>query len=92
MFYGCTSLQYLSVKGFQTDMVYDMSYMFGHCSNLTYLDLSSFNTEECDDIEGIFDECYNLTVLINQYECSNIVEEVPDYIRVIFTDDFDFNI
>ena len=44
MFWNCTSLKDINVINFNTQNVWDMSFMFYRCQNVERLDLSNFNT------------------------------------------------
>ena len=57
MFHGCSSLTSLSLDGFDTANVTDMSCMFHSCSDLTSLNLSGFDASNATDIHWMFSGC-----------------------------------
>ena len=72
MFYNCSSLTSLDLRGCKTANVTDMSYMFYNCSNITWLDLSSFNTANVTNIEYMFCSCSQLTTILVDADLWNI--------------------
>ena len=57
----------LDLSNFNTENVFDMSYMFKNCYNLISLDLSSFDSKNVVDVDNLFLNCINFGLLfINQ--------------------------
>ena len=63
MFFLCTKLTSLDVKGFDTSNVTNMSNMFYYCSELTSLDVTGFDTSNVTDMSGMFSDCDALASL-----------------------------
>ena len=63
MFRGCTSLESIDFKNFDTSNSTDMFEMFYGCSKLKELDLSSFNTYNVTNMGSMF---------LNDYELENL--------------------
>lgn len=63
MFYNCSSLTYLDIRGFDTSNVTNMASMFNYCSSLKNLDVSSFDTGNVTNMSYMFAECSSLTDL-----------------------------
>ena len=60
MFYGCSSLEKLSLSAFDTSNVNYMKSMFYECSSLKELDLSNFNTSKVTSMNFMFSGCDKL--------------------------------
>jgi len=58
--WGCSSLENLNIKNFDTTRVKNMENMFQDCSKLTSLDLSNFDTSKVNNMKGMFWRCNNL--------------------------------
>ena len=63
MFYGCENLEYIDLKGLQTDNVVDMSCMFGNCKKLKTTIFGDFNTENVTNMSGMFSGCSSLEII-----------------------------
>ena len=77
MFYDCTDLLAIDLRGFDTRNVENMHYMFESCSSLTSLDLSSFDTRNVTDMGGMFYWCTKLLTLIfpsSTFDTSNVYD------------------
>ena len=73
MFYGCSGLTSLDVRGFNTDKVTSMGGMFDGCSGLTSLDVSNFNTAKVTSMSFMFDGCSGLTNLdVTNFNTDNV--------------------
>ena len=57
MFYGCSSLNELKFKNFNTNNVTDMIWMFSYCSSLKELNLNNFNTNNVTEMNYMFSGC-----------------------------------
>ena len=67
LFYGCSNLRSLDIRGFNTSSVADMSYMFSGCSGLTSLDVSGFDTSSVTNMDSMFFCCSSLTTIQSPY-------------------------
>jgi len=75
MFYGCSSLKSLDVRGFNTLNVTDMAEMFRGCLSLTSLDVRGFNTSNVTDMAEMFRGCLSLTSLdVRGFNTSNVTD------------------
>jgi surface protein len=73
MFYACSSLTSLDLRGLKTANVTDMHTMFLACSSLSSLNVSSFNTANVQDMYGMFSACSGLTSLdLHNFDVSNV--------------------
>lgn len=63
MFYGCSSLTTLDLRGWDTSNIDNMGSMFQGCSNLTTLNLSGWNTSSVENMSGMFYGCSSLTTI-----------------------------
>ncbi|MCI6262305.1 MAG: BspA family leucine-rich repeat surface protein [Olsenella sp.] len=63
LFYGCSSLESLDLKGFDTSKVTNMNTMFEGCTSLKSLDLSGIDTSKAMDIHSMFYGCSSLKSL-----------------------------
>jgi len=63
MFEGCTSIQTIDARGFDTSNVEDMSRMFAGCTGLTVVELSSFKTSNVRRMDYMFRNCSKLSVI-----------------------------
>ena len=63
MFYGCSSLESITLSNFVTEKVKDMSNMFNECSKIKYLDLSNFDTSLVTTMNSMFYGCQALEFL-----------------------------
>ena len=59
-----------------------MQYMFGSCYELTSLDISSFNSNNCKNFTNMFKNDKNLELYINSTLCKNLIDTVPEYVRI----------
>ena len=84
MFFCCSSLTSLDLRGFNTSRVRNMEGMFYECSSLTSLDLSSFNTENVTTMSMMFQECYNLQELnISSFNTQNVTSFFQTFLSCI---------
>lgn len=76
MFYGCSSLETLNIKCFNTKNVYQMKYMFYGCSNLKTLEFTQAQTITIDNKQHYigFDTYNNLFFGYMFGGCSNLSE------------------
>jgi surface protein len=65
MFSGCSSLQSLDLRSFNTSKVTSMNDMFGSCQKLISLNLDSFNTSNVTDANYMFQSCKLLETITN---------------------------
>ena len=73
MFYDCSKLSSLYLKGFNTRKVTTMAFMFRGCSSLTSLDLSSFDTSSLTSTQTMFSGCSKLSALdLSKFNTSGI--------------------
>ncbi len=73
LFYGCSNLRSLDIRGFNTSSVADMTYMFSGCSGLTSLDIRGFNTSSVADMSYMFSGCSGLTSLdVSGFDTSSV--------------------
>ena len=73
LFYGCSNLRSLDIRGFNTSSVADMSYMFSGCSGLTSLDVSGFDTSSVTNMSYMFSGCSGLTNLdVSGFDTSRV--------------------
>ena len=63
MFLGCSSLEFIDLSNFNTELVSNISGMFSGCNLIKSLNLSSFNTLNTIDMSEIFYGCNNLEIL-----------------------------
>ena len=58
--------------------------MFSNCSTLTSLYLPNFSTNNIkNNLETVFERCEKLVLSIKKGQCSNLIELIPDYIKII---------
>ena len=81
MFVNCTSLETLNIN-FNTENVEKMEYMFASCLKLSSLNISSFNTKKCKNFTNIFENDKNLNLYFDYEKCSNLVEDIPEYVNI----------
>ena len=76
MFYGCSSLIYLSdISEWYTNEVTDISYMFYDCSSLISIpDISTWNVDKVNNMEHLFSGCLSLKSLpdLSKWNISNV--------------------
>ena len=60
MFSGCSNLEELNLKSFDTSEITNMNGMFSGCSNLETLEVSSFDISKSEDVENMFCSCEKL--------------------------------
>ena len=84
MFYGCSSLTYLSLNNFDTRNVKDMSLMFYYCYNLQFLDISSFETN-ISNIDIINYVANTGTILVNQRFEDKIKSQITNNWKTVIT-------
>ena len=60
MFSGCSSLEILNLKSFDTSEITNMNGMFSGCSNLETLGVSSFDISKSEDVDDMFCSCDKL--------------------------------
>ena len=58
-----------------------MEQMFSSCTKLSYLDLSSFDTHTCTNFNNMFENDIDLDLFIDKNKCSNLIEQLPDYVH-----------
>ena len=75
-------MENLNLSNFNTYLASNVSYMFDSCTNLKSLDLRQFNTKNCKDYTNIFNDCTQLHILINENYCSNLIQDIPNYVVV----------
>lgn len=63
MFYGCSSLKNVDLKGIDTGNAEIMSFLFSGCASLTSVDVSHFHTGNVRDFSFMFSDCTALTAL-----------------------------
>ena len=63
MFHGCSKLTSLSLTGFNTAKVTNMTSMFQNCTGLTSLNVGNFNMTNVTMLMSMFDNCSSLTSL-----------------------------
>lgn len=54
---------------------------------MEFLNLTKFNTMKCIESDNIFQECKNLSLILNKKQNSNIIDNIPNYVKVSFIDD-----
>lgn len=75
MFYDCSDLMSVNMKGFNTSSVTDMKYMFRNCCSLEELDLSCFDTVNVTDMRNLFYMCTNLRTLnLHNFRTTHIAD------------------
>ncbi len=73
MFYECSSLSNLDVKGFDTGNAVNLQYMFYGCSGLTSLNLDYFDTSKAQIMFQMFAQCSGLTSLdVSKFDTENV--------------------
>jgi len=74
LFAGYNNMKEINFNGnFDTSIVTDMGWMFGHCGNLTELDLSGFDTSGVQDMRDMFEGCKSLTKLdMSGFDTGNV--------------------
>ena len=73
MFYGCTSLPKLDLKGFDTQAATTMAYMFYNCGTSELkLDLGSFNTSKVTLMSYMFASCKAKEILLYSFSVRNV--------------------
>ena len=77
-----TSLSFPNLKTTEANSIQNMFY---NCSSLTSLYLPFFETNKIanENIEGAFENCQKLVLSIKLEQCSNLIENIPDYITII---------
>ena len=61
MFYGCSGLKQINLKGFDTEKVTSMLSMFEGDSSLSTINLSDFKTLKLESTQSMFEKCTGLT-------------------------------
>lgn len=75
MFSGCTNLESVNLRSFDTGSVTDMREMFVGCKNLTSVNLSSFDTSKITDMTGMFVDCSSLqSVDLSSFNTGKVTE------------------
>ncbi|MBP5476697.1 MAG: BspA family leucine-rich repeat surface protein [Paludibacteraceae bacterium] len=75
MFCGCSSLESLDLRSFNTINATDMSSMFMDCSSLESLDLRSFNTTNVTNMSYMFCHCSSLESLdLRSFNTPNVTD------------------
>ncbi len=64
MFWNCISLKDINVSNFNTQNVWDMSFMFYRCQSVERLDLSNFNTSNVINMSMMFEGTLSLNNII----------------------------
>ena len=73
MFYSCSNLRHLDLRGFDTSNVTDMSDLFMYCYSLEELDVSGFNTTKVQLMESMFYCCNSLNELdLSSFDTANV--------------------
>ena len=73
MFYSCSLLKSLDLRGLDTSNVTSMSGMFTGCSSLELLDLTGINTSKVMEIGWMFNDCRSLKYLnLNSFDTSKV--------------------
>ena len=78
MFDCCGYLTSINLSNFNTENVYDMSYLFNQCGSLTSLNLSNFNTQNVTDMSFMFFGCSMLEHLIinpKKFRIVNVIDK-----------------
>ncbi len=86
MFYGCSALESLDLRGADISSANDLSFMFYRCESLKVLDLSSFNTSGVTDVRQMFRYCSQLKTIYagSGWDLSNVTFFA--YALDVFTD------
>lgn len=63
MFYGCSSLTEIDLRGMITNKVTDMSMMFYECNNAETITMNGCNTDAVKTAENMFKRCEKVTAL-----------------------------
>ncbi|MBR6177729.1 MAG: BspA family leucine-rich repeat surface protein [Bacteroidales bacterium] len=73
MFFDCSSLKTLDLRGFNTTNVTNTRSIFENCSSLESLELNDFNTENDTSMVKMFFNCCNLKYLnISNFNTKNV--------------------
>ena len=67
---------------FNTEKVQKMQNMFSSCLKLTSLNITTFNTSSCKNFDNIFLNDENLNLYIDSKMCQNLMEKIPDFIKI----------
>ena len=72
---NCYSLTSLDLHTFQTNKVFDMSYMFKNCTGITYLNLENFDTAKVTNMRQMFSSCSNMETLdIRNFDTYSVID------------------
>ena len=72
-FNGCTSLNSLKLRDFDTSNCTNMQGMFQNCSKMTKIDVTNFNTENVTNMNAMFSGCTALNTLdVSQFDTGNV--------------------
>ena len=85
MFEGCSQLNFLYLKKFNTQNVKNMNSIFSRCDSLKYLYISSFNMEKVENTEKMFEGIEGLRYINLEgikYFDKNILENNINNIKV----------
>lgn len=73
MFNGCSKIQNIDVKLFETGQVTDMSSVFRLCQNLKKINLNNFSTNKVKSMGSMFDACYVLeNIDVSNFDTSQV--------------------
>lgn len=63
----------LDLRGLNTELIRDMSYMFSNCRDITEIHINDFNTSNVTSMEGMFNQCYKLRELdLSSFDTSKV--------------------
>lgn len=75
MFYDCSNLTQIDLRGLDTGNAIDMKAMFFNCGSLTGIDVSNFDTSNVTNMTDMFNGCSNLTgVDVSGFDTSNVTD------------------
>ena len=80
MFSNCSSLKSLNIN-FDTQKAEKMQNMFKNCTSLTSLNISTFNTVNCQNFTDMFEKDEGLDLYFDFKTCSNLINEIPSYVK-----------
>ena len=74
MFNGCSGLNGINARDWNTSNVLSMPNMFKDCRNLSALNLKNWNTSGVVDMSGMFSGCWNLSFIndISKWNTSHV--------------------
>ncbi len=75
MFYGCSELTSVDLKGLDTSSVQNMACMFGECRSLKTVDLSCLDTSNATNLASLFLKCSALeSVDLSTFKTSKVTD------------------